>query len=256
MMKSHPKTLTHVVPIIQRPKERKCVEATPRTCQAGSSKIQDTCKTSNRTEVDGSKTSAEEGEVVGEVIHTPRRAGKFSLVDVTIEEPVVPSRKRAKSPSDSTSSTESGAKKRKQARVRRSGCRGKKVLNHIMEHGTELTFLEAQAIGPVTSQQYQVELKGFTDYLQARGIQINLDNATELDGHLVDYLNQMYLEGLQSYKADRLLASFMHRRPEFGKNGSMRLARTWRAIKGYRKLTPGKSREAFLWRCGQPMQWR
>lgn len=181
-----------------------------------------------------------------EKLKTPRRAGKFSLVDVSIEEPPRTQRKRARSPSDSTSSTKSaGKKKQRLARLRRSSCRGKKVLNHIMEHGTEMTFLEEQAIGPLASVQYQNELKAFTDFLQVRGIQINLSNAMELDGHLVDYLNQMYLDGHQSYKADRLRASFMHRHPEFGKNGDMKLPRTWRAIKGYRKLTPGKSREAF-----------
>ncbi|CAE7655449.1 unnamed protein product [Symbiodinium sp. KB8] len=105
------------------------------------------------------------------------------------------------------------------------------------------TYLETKAVATSTSRQYQDELNRFLKFAQPRGL--SLTDATRTDELLLDYLNQLYLEGHQSYKADRLMAAFLHRYPEFGRLGSKKLPRTWRGLKGYRRLTPGRTRKAY-----------
>ena len=74
---------------------------------------------------------------------------------------------------------------------------------------------------------------------------LGLEDADKVDKLTVDFLNEMYLAGHQAYKGDRLVASILHHYPNFGKYGAKKLPRMWRAVRGFRKLTPGKSRLAY-----------
>ena len=89
----------------------------------------------------------------------------------------------------------------------------------------------------------QTELQMFLDLAPPRKLDISKEK--NMDKLLTDYLNRMYLDGHQSYRADRLIAAILHRFPEFGRMGNQKLPHTWRAIRGYRKLTPGRTRQAF-----------
>lgn len=109
--------------------------------------------------------------------------------------------------------------------------------------GNEMSYLESRAIGAATSTQYMKELKEFLKYAGPRGM--DLKEPTSVDETIVEYLNKMFAEGHQCYRGDRLIAAFLHHHPQYGKNGSLKLPRCWRAIKGFRKLTPGKTRKAM-----------
>ena len=76
----------------------------------------------------------------------------------------------------------------------------------------------------------------------ARGL--NMEKAEIVDQIFVEYLNLMYRAGYQSYRADRVLASLLHHHPAYGRMGSKKLPHAWRALRGYRRLTPGRSRRA------------
>ena len=114
--------------------------------------------------------------------------------------------------------------------------------------GQNLSLLESRAVMVSISKQYSQELNQFMDFGRPRGLDTKDEDM--MDGTMVEYLNQMFLQGHQSYRADRLIAAVLHYYPEYGRMGAKKLRRTWRAIRGYRKLTPGKSRKAYplaLW---------
>ncbi|CAE7489577.1 unnamed protein product, partial [Symbiodinium natans] len=134
-----------------------------------------------------------------------------------------------------------------QSEQKRARRRAKAMVDH---HLDGVSHLEQQAVGEATSKQYQKELQSFLSFAKPRGLVMT--NAKIVDGLLVDYMNRMYLDGHQSYRrrADRLMAAILHRFPQFGRLGDQKLPRAWRALKGYRRLTPGKSRLAYplaLW---------
>lgn len=177
----------------------------------------------------------------------------FSLLGVKLDPPEARGQKRRRSPSPSqtTSSTHSSTAKKAKAKVlhRRKKRRAKAVVDHALEvsPSSSLSFLEDQAVKAATSKQYQAELKAFLDFAVARGMPLDVKKATdtEVDNLMVEYMNQMYLEGYQSYKADRMIAAFLHECPNYGRNGGAKIPRTWRCIKGFRKLTPGRSRVGY-----------
>ena len=157
-------------------------------------------------------------------------------------------RKRDESSSSSTSSTASCKEKKSAANLRGRARRRSKLMVDQMMEGQNLSLLESRAVMVSTSKQYSQELNQFMDFARPRG----LDTKDEMmmDGMMVEYLNHLFLQGHQSYRADRLIAAVLHYYPEYGRMGAKRLPRTWKAIRGYRKLTPGKSRKAYplaLW---------
>lgn len=186
-------------------------------------------------------------------LRTPQRKQVFSLLGVKLDPPEARGQKRRRSPSPSqtTSSTHSSTAKKAKAKVlhRRKKRRAKAVVDHALEvsPSSSLSFLEDQAVKAATSKQYQAELKAFLDFAVARGMPLDVKKATdtEVDNLMVEYMNQMYLEGYQSYKADRMIAAFLHEYPNYGRNGGAKIPRTWRCIKGFRKLTPGRSRVGY-----------
>jgi hypothetical protein len=111
-----------------------------------------------------------------------------------------------------------------------------------MEDG-DLTLLEKSAIGERSHKAYKAELDEFKSFARPRGLDVT--DASSLDRLLTIYMNKIYLEGYQAYRGDRLAAAVLHFHPQFGKMGSEKLPRMWRALKGFRKLTPGHSRQAY-----------
>lgn len=112
-----------------------------------------------------------------------------------------------------------------------------------MMERADMTLLEHAAIGPQSRKMYEQEIEEFKFYASPRDL--DFKDATLLDKLLVEYLNRLYLKGFQSYKGDRLVAAILHFFPEYGRQGDHKLPRVWRAVKGFRKLCPGKSRLAY-----------
>lgn len=183
-----------------------------------------------------------------EALLTPkdRLALDFNLLDFECEEDPRGShthRKRDRSSSSSTSHTSEGKRDSRKLTKRNQHSRlSRNIVTGVMER-SDLTLLEHAAIGAQCRKMYAQEIEEFKRYGDPRGL--DFQDASLLDRLLVDYMNKMYLKGLQSYKADRLIAAVLHNYPDYGRNGSRNLPRVWRAIKGFRKLCPGKSRLAY-----------
>ena len=58
-------------------------------------------------------------------------------------------------------------------------------------------------------------------------------------------MNACFWQGHQAHRGEKLLASFMHSNPSFGRLGSRKLPRSWRALKGWRRLCPSHSRRPW-----------
>ena len=169
---------------------------------------------------------------------------KFDLMDVDLwSPPRSQSVKRPRSPSvsstsDVTSEGGQGSRGLKKRKARRS----RRMVDAVMEN-SDLSLLEKNAVGPRTHKMYQGELNEFKEFAVPRGL--DWEDATTVDRLTVAYLNKLYLEGFQASRGDRLTAALLHFQPKFGKLGQENLPRTWRALRGFRKLTPGKSRLAY-----------
>lgn len=145
-------------------------------------------------------------------------------------------------PSLSSTSNTSEAGGKGAVLKKRAKRRTRKLVNMTMEDG-DLTLLEKSAIGERSHKAYKAELDEFKSFARPRGLDVT--DASSLDRLLTIYMNKIYLEGYQAYRGDRLAAAVLHFHPQFGKMGSEKLPRMWRALKGFRKLTPGHSRQAY-----------
>ncbi|CAE7388043.1 unnamed protein product [Symbiodinium sp. CCMP2592] len=105
------------------------------------------------------------------------------------------------------------------------------------------THLEQQAVQKRTQDSYAVELDRFNQFAQEN--KLTTTPGDPLDAALVQHMNQMFAAGYQSYQGDRLMAAVMHRHPACGRLGNVKLPRAWRALKGWRKLCPGRTRDAY-----------
>jgi len=104
-------------------------------------------------------------------------------------------------------------------------------------------LLEQRAISQKVALYYEKELEHFRRESGCEDL-VNIRDEV-LDSHLVTFFNRQFLAGEQADQGEKLMASIMHAHPAFGRYGSRKLARSWRALKGWRKLTPARSRVAL-----------
>ena len=148
------------------------------------------------------------------------------------------------SSSDSSSEPEmSGTRKRRLAG--RAKYRRKHYVDLLMEGKGpgDLSLLERRAVGSATEKMYLKELRSFLD--STKPAVFNPDNPEQVDQCLVQHMNQQFLDGHQAFRGDRLIASFLHHYPQFSRVGVKRIPRALRALRGWRKLCPGRSRVPY-----------
>ena len=144
---------------------------------------------------------------------------------------------------DSSSSTETedlSVRVKTRARVLRHRRRNRlrKYLDTAFDANTAgTTFLETQAVTAPVQQYYATELEAFRIHAAKHGY--NLDNP---DLAIAQYLNSLFWKGEQPHKGEKFRAAWLHRYPDFGRIGSRKLPRSWRALKGWRRLCPARSR--------------
>eukprot|EP00438_Fugacium_kawagutii_P005650 Skav219567 [mRNA] locus=scaffold886:113683:117079:- [translate_table: standard] len=161
----------------------------------------------------------------------------FNLRDVELPSlSQVTRTKRGRSPSSTSSTTVEQPHKQPKREQTRALVDG--VMNRV-----NLSLLEHNAIGNHTRKLYTKEMEEFVAFGRPRGL--NFQNPELVDKLVVDHLNQLYSKGYRAYRGDRLTASILHFHPQYGKLGDKSLPRTWRALRGFRKLTPGRSRLAY-----------
>lgn len=110
------------------------------------------------------------------------------------------------------------------------------------DHG--MTILEVSTVKPPTARKYQEALGKFTTW--ARGIRQRCSSGEEVDRLLPEYLETLYFQGEQNSAGDALLAAIKYLRPQWC-DGPNDLPRGRRAMRGFRRLTPGQSRAPMPW---------
>ena len=169
----------------------------------------------------------------------------IKLTDVTLDTKTRSRPSGNQSDSDSSSSsTQPTSKNRQKNLAARSRHRWKKYVDEAMEAADQgLSLLEKKAIGKEADKYYNTEYSLFQAFALKNALSLNTPSS--VDTALTKYMNHLFLQGHPSHGGDKLLASYMHRHPEFNRFGSSRLPHSYRALKGWRKLAPGSSRKAF-----------
>ena len=61
------------------------------------------------------------------------------------------------------------------------------------------------------------------------------------------WLNRLYMGGHHLSKGEKFCAAFLFFHPNFGKKGRRNTARVWRALKGWKRKSPPRSRKPRTW---------
>jgi len=159
----------------------------------------------------------------------------------------------ANSSSSDSSSEVMLTKKRVRNLHSRGRQRRRKYVDLLMEgkDPQSLSVLERRAVGLTTEKMYEKEHTTFMTFAKKSG-HLDITNSSQVDQLLVDYMNRCFFEGHQAFVGDRLIASWLHHHPEYSRTGVKRIPRALRALRGWRRLCPGRSRTPYplaVW-CG------
>ena len=103
-----------------------------------------------------------------------------------------------------------------------------------------LTFLERSSVGPATEKKYQKIVEEFLLFADAAELRLVAD--AEVDAGVVRWMNTRFERGRPTTDGDFLMAGLLFFQPQYGKLGGQSLARSWRALKGWRRRVPSRSR--------------
>ena len=126
---------------------------------------------------------------------------------------------------------------RARKRQRKYGVRARGLLG-------ERSLLEIHSVTEQTRKDYAAKVDGFMEFVRFYMVPIKKD--TELDAALCDYAEHLFLSGETCSFGQKLQAALEYVRPETARDGSLRLPRVKRALKGWRKLSPAQCRLPML----------
>ena len=107
-----------------------------------------------------------------------------------------------------------------------------------------ISFLEESAVQPKTVEIYTREYDGFQSKCPVK-VDKQTDHAVQ--EKMVRYAHVLFKKGHHVAKAEKFGASFLHFHPEFGKHGRRRIPRFWKALRGFRRRAPTRSRKPRAW---------
>ena len=105
------------------------------------------------------------------------------------------------------------------------------------EQGT--FFLEISTVRGATADLYDTYLANFERWA---GVSVRELGPKELDTYLLDYWEHLYFEGENHAEASKLLAALEYRYPQLKKGSAAAPTRARQALRGFRRLAPGRSR--------------
>ena len=121
-----------------------------------------------------------------------------------------------------------------------------KYLDYMMEEGsTGLSVLERVAVTKNVDRNYLALVEKLESHLAELGVDVDTSDDQTIDKEIVKYMNKLWLKGVKAHTGNHLLAGWIHKFAEFSKAGRRSIPRSWRALKGWRRLTPTRSRKAF-----------
>ena len=148
--------------------------------------------------------------------------------------------KRSRSPGSSM--TPSGSETSEKIAI---GVQSSKHTDQDEDCGNSSKFME---ISPLASASWSFgrsspSLWEFTEWANNNGRRLVEDN--EVDGALVNNMNDSFFAGVQARVGERLMAELMSEVPEFSKTGRRTTPRVWRCLRGWRRLCPSRSRRPY-----------
>jgi len=115
------------------------------------------------------------------------------------------------------------------------------------------SLLAEAVLTPIVRKRYADYLRQLQRFVeQDSGIDhIPVETPEKLDRTIAGFFNQLYLNGELPHVGENILAAVMDKYPSYGKYGNLRVPASWRALRGWRRLSPAKSRKPYpapLWR--------
>ena len=104
------------------------------------------------------------------------------------------------------------------------------------------SYLEKRAVTAKTGREYRRHVSMLMDFSRLR--RLPLGGHDEVDEAVVGFFNHLYRLGHQASRGARTLAGLEAEFPRFSRVSGPRLARSHRALVGWRKLTAGHARKA------------
>ena len=104
----------------------------------------------------------------------------------------------------------------------------------------ELSVLEEQSVSAASMLQYRSLVEEFLEFSSKAGL--TLTSSLAVDLALVQMMTEMFFLGRDLALGTKLLAGWCALFPDFGKGGRFCLPRAHRALKGWRRLAPPRSR--------------
>ncbi len=146
--------------------------------------------------------------------------------------------------SDATTSDDETAARGSQGKIRALAAKQKhrSKMMGATDAGV-LTFLELSAVKD--ERKYKKEYCDFLDDATAHGERLVAD--IEVDDSAVRRCNDLYRTGFSANKGETMFAAICRFVPDFGKFGRRRLPRLQRALKGWRRRVPSRSRLCRCW---------
>jgi hypothetical protein len=128
----------------------------------------------------------------------------------------------------------------------------RRVTRHLAEalglSGESVSFLETKSISAQTLQSYRQALDRFTALgLGPRGHPLRHSGDEIVDESLVQFFTKEYFSGGHPSRGERTMAGLMMLEPSFSKGGHRKLPRAWRALRGWRNITPTVTRKPMPW---------
>ena len=127
----------------------------------------------------------------------------------------------------------------------RSAARARGYLKSALGLGPTLSFLELQAVSKKVNEDYVTFLDRFLTWADQRDEALDADTA--VDEALVQWFNALYFQGHLPHVGEKTLAALMHRDSHFGKRGRGAIPRSLRALTGWRRKCPARSRLPLPW---------
>ena len=163
---------------------------------------------------------------------------------------------RGRTESDASTSTQD-EEEENATHTRKLVCRQRRrrklIEEFAKEEGQGLTLLESRAVKRPTREKYLKEVRAWLEHHDATAAGHAADG--DVDASLCTYMTNLWAQGQQSYTGEALMAGLLHFMPEFNKFGDKKIPRAWRALRGWRLLTPARSRRPVAWPIWAGVCW-
>ena len=108
----------------------------------------------------------------------------------------------------------------------------------------EIGVVEQHSVKKATLIMYETAVATFK---RVMGVDPSLVSARVLDTKMVQYFDNLFLEGAAPQNGERLWAGIRFLVPDYAPKGSLSLPRAWRSLRGWKRLMPQPTRRPLPW---------